>query len=76
MSDDDRLTAHAANVLTAWTGILCGPFSAFQEYAEELMKRPVMTHEFADPALWKSLKSRSVHEFMRITGASDEDAER
>jgi hypothetical protein len=53
------LTQAQANVLTAYTGILLGDIAEFQRYAEVLLGRPIMTHEFADKATWVELKEAS-----------------
>ena len=41
---------------TIATGRLFCDFGAFQRYCEALLGEPVLTHEFADKALWKRLR--------------------
>lgn len=41
---------------TLATGRLFCDFGAFQEYASDLIGRPLMTHEFADRAVWDELR--------------------
>ena len=43
------LTRRQAAILSAYTGILFGPFSDFHAYAEEKLGHQVWTHEFASP---------------------------
>jgi hypothetical protein len=42
---------------TIATGRLFCSFENLQTAAEVLLGRPVMTHEFADPALWDELRA-------------------
>ena len=41
---------------TLGTGKLFANFPAFQEWAEELLGRPILTHEFADERTWLDLR--------------------
>jgi hypothetical protein len=41
---------------TLATGRLFCKFSDFHEFAEELLGRPIFTHEFADKQLWEELR--------------------
>jgi len=41
---------------TLATGRLFCPISDFHQYAQELVGRPIFTHEFADEALWDELR--------------------
>ena len=41
---------------TLATGRLFCDFPAFQEYASDLLDRPLMTHEFADAKVWDELR--------------------
>jgi len=41
---------------TIATGRLFTPFEEFQVFAEKLLGRPVMTHEFADHDTWVELR--------------------
>jgi hypothetical protein len=60
------LTKREGAVLTAFTGKMIGSFSDFHEYAEEILERPIMTHEFGWPDVWEPLKERSRPDFIRI----------
>ena len=50
------MTKREAAIVTAYTGILIGTFSDFQEFAEVILDRPVFTHEFATGGVWDELK--------------------
>jgi hypothetical protein len=41
---------------TLATGRLFCDFAVFQSYAERLLGRPILTHEFATKALWTELR--------------------
>ena len=43
---------------TLATGRLFAPMDKFHEWAEALMSRPILTHEFADEALWDEMRER------------------
>ena len=62
----DRLTRRQAAIITAYTGITCGPFDAFHEYAEELMDCPIWTHEFASKQLSAEIKEAAKDDFLNI----------
>lgn len=53
-------------IVSAYTGFLCGEFSDMHGYAEELLGRPIMTHEFANEALVKELKEKSHEDFINL----------
>ena len=59
-----RLTTRQGAVISAYTGVLAGTFDALHAYAEELMGRPVFTHEFPDLA--SELQRRSKADFLEI----------
>ena len=58
------MTKREAAIVSAYTGYLIGEFSDFQAYAEEIMGRPVFTHEF--PNIADELKEASKEDFMSI----------
>ena len=71
----DRFTRRQAAIITAYTGITCGPFEAFHEYAEKLLGRPIWTHEFASKKLSAQIKEAATEDFLSICHAPDEEAE-
>lgn len=58
------MTKREAAIVSAYTGYLIGEFSNFQAYAEEIMGRPLFTHEF--PSIADELKEASKKDFMSI----------
>ena len=72
------MTDREKAIVSAYTGItmLTGEkFSIFHKYIEDIMGRPVFTHELADKAVWEEIKNRSKDDFIRIC-SEDEDMER
>lgn len=59
-----RLTRRQAAIIGAFTGVLAGPFSDLQEYAEALFGHPVWTHEMATRA--DDLKALAKPDFLAI----------
>lgn len=55
-----------AAIISAYTGVLIGDFSSMQEYIEEIMNRPVLTHELADRATINKIKDLSRDDFINI----------
>lgn len=58
------MTKREAAIVSAYTGYLIGEFSDFHAYAEEIMGRPLFTHEF--PSIADELKEKSKKDFMSI----------
>lgn len=62
------MSADKAPAASAWeregfgytlaSGRLFADFAKFHEWCEALMHRPILTHEFADEALWADMKAR------------------
>lgn len=55
-----------AAVLGAFTGVLMGPFNEMHEYIEEVMGRPVWTHEMGDRAFALELREAARADFLAI----------
>lgn len=53
-------------IVTAYTGIGCCNFNEFHAYAENLLNRPILTHEFGDGAVWNELKEKTRAEFLKL----------
>lgn len=58
------MTKREAAIVSAYTGYLIGEFSDFQAYAEEIMGRPIFTHEF--PNIADEVTEKSKKDFMSI----------
>ena len=55
-----------ALVITAHTGILLCDFSDFQDFASEIIGRPIFTHEFAHEEISEELRKKTSKEFFEI----------
>lgn len=61
----ERLTRRQAAIIGAYTGILCGPFSDLQEYAEEVLDYKGIS-TIGMLALADNLKEKSREDFLAI----------
>jgi hypothetical protein len=62
MTQEERL------IVSAYTGILMTDFSKFHEYCEEVMERPIWTHEFCDEKFLQELKEKVKNNFIKLCG--------
>jgi hypothetical protein len=62
-----RITREQAAILSAHTGILCGPFSDMHKYVERIMGRPVFTHEMGSQKIADEIKKKSWADFISLT---------
>lgn len=61
------MTRREGCVLTAYTGLsLVNSFHDFHKYAEELLGRPIFTHEFGNKDVAKEIKKASEKDFLEI----------
>jgi len=60
------MTIKEAAIVTAYTGITIGDFSEAHKYIEEIMGRPVWTHEMADKATWALIKEKAKADFISM----------
>lgn len=63
------MTDREKAVVMAYTGIsmLTGEkYSIFHKYIEDLLGRPVWTHELADKSVWNKIKEKSQNDFLEI----------
>ena len=66
------MTTREAAIVSAYTGYLLSDFANMQRYAEEVMGRPVWTHEFASTEFVDKLREKSKADFVNIS-VEDED---
>ena len=62
-------TKEQAAIIGAYTGVCAGSVSDLHEYIEELLGRPVWTHELADPTIWSEIKEAAKPYFLALCGA-------
>lgn len=43
-------------------------FDIFHKYIEDLMGRPIFTHELADKEIWDQIKEKSKEDFLSLCG--------
>lgn len=60
------MTREESAIISAFTGVLAGPFDAFHQYVEKIMGRPVWTHEMADKDTMQEIKEKSRADFVAL----------
>ena len=60
------MTKQERLIVTAYTGVLMCNMEEFNRYAEQLLQRPVFTHEFAAEDIWIELKEKSRPAFLAL----------
>ena len=61
------MTKREAAIVSAYTGFLCGEFSDMHEYIEEIMGRPVWTHEMGDNGFEEMIREKSKEDFVALS---------
>lgn len=65
------LSRRDAAIVGAYTGYLCGPFQDMHEYIEQIMERPVWTHELASSELKDEIRKRAKADFISICATEE-----
>lgn len=60
------MTKREAAIVSAYTGVMLGEFYDLHGYIEEVMDRPVLTHELGNKDIVEELKERSKHDFISL----------
>lgn len=60
------MTKQERLIVSAYTGVLMCDFSEFQTYVEQLLQRPVFTHELAMDDVWREIKEKFKPAFMAL----------
>ena len=61
------MTRREAAIVSAYTGFLLGDFSAMHEYIEEVLGRPVFTHEMGSHDFAEMLRERVKSDFVALS---------
>lgn len=69
----EKLTKEQAVIISAYTGVLCCPFSDFQEAVEAKAGRPIWTHQFGTGGDFCSEKTKDLFkgDFLSICYAEE-----
>lgn len=65
------MTEREAAIVAAYTGFLIGGFSEMHKYINEIMGRPVYTHEMGNEAIAEEIQRLSRDDFVSITIEAD-----
>ncbi len=68
----DKLTREQAAILSAFTGVTCGPFEDVQRLGDKLMGYPTFTHMYASEAFCEQLREKVRPMFLAL--CPDRDA--
>lgn len=60
------MTKREAAIVGAYTGYVLGNFSDMHEYIEQVIGRPVWTHEMASQKFFEQLQEASKPDFLAI----------
>ena len=60
------MTKREAAIVSAYTGFLLGNFGDMYEYIEEIMGRPVFTHEMGSGAVADQIQAKSKPDFLKL----------
>lgn len=64
------MTEREGAIISAYTGkMVCKNFSTFHGYVEEILKRPVWTHEMGNSEVANQIKEASKDDFMALMEA-------
>lgn len=61
-----KLTKEQAAIIGVYTGCTCGPFEDIHKKIEDVLERPVCSHEMADKNLMEHVRSMIRDEFLEI----------
>lgn len=61
-----KLSREHAAIIGAYTGYLCGPFEDMHKLIEEVLGRPVWTHELASKKLSEEIRAAVLPKFKEI----------
>lgn len=60
------MTKQEKLIVTAYTGILMVDWDEFHKFAEELLGRPIYSHEFSEEAVTNEIVAAVKEDFMRL----------
>ena len=65
------MTHREGAIISAFTGFLCCPFTEMQKYIEEILERPVFTHELASSSVIQEIKEKSKDDFEKLINSQE-----
>ncbi len=60
------ITKREAAIISAYTGYLIGDFSETHKYIEEILGRPVWTHEMASEKIWEEIRDKAKPDYISL----------
>lgn len=65
--NDKPLTKRQCAIISTYTGIMLGKFEWTHEYIEEIMGRPVWTHELGNKEFYQTIKDKAREDFITLS---------
>lgn len=60
------ISKREAAIISAYTGYHIGDFNETHRYIEEILDRPVRTHEMASTKLWEEIRAKAKPDFSAL----------
>lgn len=67
VDDETGVTKREAAIITAFTGYCIGNFGDAHEYMEEIMGRPIWTHELGSAGAWDEIREKARPDFVALS---------
>ena len=67
------MTKQEKIVVSAYTGVLMCDVDDLQNYIQDKLGRPVLTHEFASKEVWEEIREKSKDDFLSICLSNGND---
>jgi len=67
------MTKREGAIVGAYTGVLAGKFEDMHEYIEEILGRPVFTHELSSNDVTKQIKAASKQDFINLLDVKEKE---
>lgn len=69
----NRLTREQAAIIGAYTGFTFGPFEDIHAKVEQVLGRPVWTHELASQKIYEEIRARLKDELIAVCAIREPD---
>lgn len=66
LEEKEDLNKKAGAIITAYTGYLIGDISEYYKYINEIMDRPIYSHELADKKIMNEIMNKSKKDFINL----------
>lgn len=60
------ITKREAAIISAYTGYFIGDFGETHKYIQEILGRPVWSHEMASTKLWEEIRAKAKPDYISL----------